>query len=112
MNVGVGVVKSGCPEGKPQRKRPAFVELFFRAAVHIYMPRCVYCFRYHPPPLFFVLALSSSHGAAAAATFGQTQDQVSELTSRLAEVAERLGEQQAKNRAISGEARVQRKNSL
>ncbi|CAM9691836.1 unnamed protein product [Ectocarpus sp. 6 AP-2014] len=40
------------------------------------------------------------------AELGRTQDQVSELTSRLAEVAERLGEQQAKNRAISGEARV------
>ncbi|CAM9661981.1 unnamed protein product, partial [Ectocarpus sp. 8 AP-2014] len=40
------------------------------------------------------------------AELGRTQDQVSELTSRLAEVAERLGEQQAKNRAISGEVAV------
>ncbi|CAM9141055.1 unnamed protein product, partial [Hapterophycus canaliculatus] len=35
----------------------------------------------------------------------RTQDQVSELTSRLSKVAERLGDQQAKNRAINGEAK-------
>lgn len=33
----------------------------------------------------------------------QSQDQVSELTNRLADVAERLGDQQAKNRALGGE---------
>eukprot|EP00752_Nemacystus_decipiens_P005084 g4614.t1 len=40
------------------------------------------------------------------AELGRTQDQVSELTNRLAEVAGRLGEQQAKNRALGGEVAV------
>lgn len=34
----------------------------------------------------------------------KTQDQVSELSNRLAEVAGRLGDQQAKNRALGSEA--------